>query len=206
MITLGMQFLLKAIALIVSEGHILPGSTSDTYNWFGAGFIGPIPTPAILFIIIAVVMNIFLTRTRTGRSVYYVGANVDTARLSGVNVEKIRIIAYILAGFFAAVTAFIITGRIRSATATIGEGYEMDALTAIVIGGISIGGGKGNIWNTVLGAFIISLLTNIMFLIGVNTQNQMIVKGFVLIFAVLLDQSKNIAKIAVKNKKVVGSL
>ncbi len=194
MITFGMQSVLQAFALIVTQGHILPGSKSNIYNYIGNGALGDIPFPLLLFFAIALILNIFLKRTKTGRSVYYTGTNVTAARLSGINVEKVRVIVYVFAAFFATVVAIIITARINSATATIGEGYELDALTAIVVGGISLEGGKGTLINTVIGAFIIVVLSNILFLLGVKPEDQMIAKGIIIVLAVCVEKRQIIGK------------
>lgn len=188
MLTFGMLSFLQAIALIISKGHILPGSKSAAYNFLGDGMIGFIPMPVIIFIVLTVLLYFFLTYTKPGRSIYYMGANVNVARLSGIRIVFFRVFVYVISGLLATLAALVLTARIKSATGTMGIGYEMDAVTAIVIGGVSLDGGKGTILNAVIGVFIIGVLSNVLSMIGVSTQNQMVAKGIIIIIAVCVEK------------------
>ena len=129
-----------------------------------------------------------LNNTTMGRHTYALGSNEDAAKLSGLNTDKIKIAVYTISGILAAVAGVIITSRLYSAQPTAGDGYELDAIAAVVLGGTSLTGGKGKISKTIVGALIIGVLSNALNLLDVSSYYQMMVKGVVILIAVLLDR------------------
>lgn len=188
MITFGMLTVLQAITLLITGGYPQGGSTSDFYNFFGKGTIGGVfPVSILVFFILTGLAAILMQKTLFGRRVYYMGSNREAARLAGVKVGMHRIVSYVISGLCAAMAAIVLTGRINGATSKMGHNYEFDAMTAIVVGGISLSGGKGNMINMIIGVLIMATIGNGMNILGIQTEQQYIVRGLVLIIAVLVD-------------------
>lgn len=188
MVTFGMLTVLQAITLLITGGYPQGGSTSDFYNFFGKGTIGGVfPVSILVFFILTALAAVLMQKTVFGKRVYYMGANREAARLAGVKVGKHRIISYVISGLCAAMAAIVLTGRINGATSKMGHNYEFDAMTAIVVGGISLSGGKGNMINMIIGVFIMGTIGNGMNILGIQAEQQYIVRGLVLIIAVLVD-------------------
>ena len=188
MVTFGMLTVLQAITLLITGGYPQGGSTSDFYNFFGKGTIGGVfPVSILVFFILTALAAVLMQKTLFGRRVYYMGSNREAARLAGVEVNKHRIISYVISGLCAAMAAIVLTGRINGATSKMGHNFEFDAMTAIVVGGISLAGGKGNMINMLIGVFIMATIGNGMNILGIQTEQQYIVRGLVLIIAVLVD-------------------
>ena len=139
-------------------------------------------------IVVFLVCGYVLNNTTMGRHTYALGSNEDAAKLSGLNTDKIKIAVYTISGILAAVAGIIITSRLYSAQPTAGDGYELDAIAAVVLGGTSLTGGKGKISKTIVGALIIGVLSNALNLLDVSSYYQMMVKGVVILIAVLLDR------------------
>ena len=188
MITFGMLTVLQAITLLITGGYPQGGSTSDFYNFFGKGTIGGVfPVSILVFFVLTGLAAILMQKTLFGRRVYYMGSNREAARLAGVKVGMHRIVSYVISGLCAAMAAIVLTGRINGATSKMGHNYEFDAMTAIVVGGISLSGGKGNMINMIIGVLIMATIGNGMNILGIQTEQQYIVRGLVLIIAVLVD-------------------
>lgn len=188
MITFGMLTVLQAITLLITGGYPQGGSTSDFYNFFGKGTIGGVfPVSILVFFILTGLAAILMQKTLFGRRVYYMGSNREAARLAGVKVGMHRVVSYVISGLCAAMAAIVLTGRINGATSKMGHNYEFDAMTAIVVGGISLSGGKGNMINMIIGVLIMATIGNGMNILGIQTEQQYIVRGLVLIIAVLVD-------------------
>ena len=188
--TLGMMSAARGLALIYSDGR--PISRLDPgFNFLGQGSIIGIPVPIIIFAVVAVAAHIVLNYTRFGRHVYAIGGNEQAARVSGINIKRATIIIYTLCGLLAGIAGIISAGRIGSGNPQLGTGIELDAITAAVIGGTSFKGGIGTIWGTVIGALIIQSLNTGLVLLGMNDFVQMVVKGAIIIIAVILDERKN---------------
>ena len=160
---------------------------SDFFYFIGNGFIFGIPIPVYTMLIIFIFSYYFLTYTRSGRYVYAVGGNEEAANLAGIKVDKIKLMVYGISGGLSSIAALIVTSRLSSAQPTAGTGYELDAIAAVVLGGTSLFGGKGKVVGTIMGALIIGLLSNALNLMNISSYYQMIVKGLVILFAVLLD-------------------
>lgn len=150
------------------------------------GEVGPIPVPLIIMVVVALIAWYILNKTTFGRSIYAVGGNKEAARLSGINVNISLTAVYVISAILAGLSGILVTARLALGTALIGQGYELDAIAAVVVGGASLNGGKGKVLNTILGAFIIGFLNNILNLAGVAAYPQMIIKGLIIVAAVIL--------------------
>lgn len=159
-----------------------------TFKELGQGVAWGVPVPVILMVAVFVLGGVFLRYTRYGRYVYGVGGNEEASRLSGVNVKAIRYMVYSLAGLMSGLAGLVLVSRIHSAQPRAGSGYEMDIITAVVLGGVSITGGEGRISTVVMGVLIMGVLTNGLILINVNEYWQQVIKGLVLIAAVGFDR------------------
>jgi ribose transport system permease protein len=188
--TLGTMTLLRGVALVLSNGSPISGFSSDLFAMLGGGYVARlIPVPVVLMLAMFAVFWFVLTRTVFGRHVYATGGNAEAARLSGVNTDRVQILVYTVSGAMAALAGVILTSRLDSAQPTAGAGYELDAITAVVLGGTSLAGGRGWIFGTLVGALLIGVLNNGLNLMGVSAFYQLVVKGSVILLAVLLDRS-----------------
>lgn len=191
MITLGSQLVFAGAALLATNARVLPGSKSEFYGSLGQGTLfGFIPTPVFIFIVIVIISHFVLSITSFGRRIYLLGGNYEAARLSGIRVRFYKAIVYSLAGVSSAIAAVILSSRTHGGSPLAGVGYELDAIAAVIVGGISLNGGEGSVLRTLLGVFIIGVLSNILNLLGLSSFNQMIVKGIVVVLAVWLDSKK----------------
>jgi ribose/xylose/arabinose/galactoside ABC-type transport system permease subunit len=182
MMTLGTMSISQGIALQLrpQPGGLIPGE----FAWLASGSVAGIPVPVIYFALVAAVAFVVLTSTRFGKHVYAVGGNEETTRLSGLPTDRIKFGVYAVSGFCAALGGIFLSSRIRSGDALIGTSFGLDSITAVVLGGTSLFGGRGSLLGTVAGVFIIASLSNIMNLLGVSTYFQYIFKGAILIVAV----------------------
>lgn len=185
--TLAMLTIARGATLVYTDGRPITG-LPDAFVWLGAGDVGRVPVPVIIMALVFLVAHLILTRTVLGRYVYAIGGNEEAARLSGVNVIFYKALVYAISGVLSAVSAVILTARLNSAQPTAGSGYELDAIAAVVLGGTTLAGGEGSIGGTLLGAFIIGVINNGLNLLNVNPFYQQVVKGVVILLAVLLDR------------------
>ena len=188
--TLGMMEMARGVALLVTKGRPI-SVTDDRYIFLGVGSLGPIPVPIIVMIVICIVLYIVLVHTPYGRRIMALGGNAQAAKISGINVGGYILSIYVAAGFLAAITSILMTGRLASGQPSLGEGYEMDGIAAAVIGGTSLAGGVGSVWGTLCGALVIGVINNGMDLLSISSYWQKIIKGAIIILAVVLDQMKN---------------
>ncbi|HAK45755.1 MAG TPA: sugar ABC transporter permease [Spirochaeta sp.] len=187
--TLGMMTVARGAAALFTQGRPV-GDLKDSFTFIGTGsFIG-IPIPIWIYIAMAILSHILLSKTKFGRHVFAIGGNEQAARICGINVEKTLVKVYAYAGFLTAVSAIMLTARTSAGNPTYGVAYELDAIAATVIGGTSLSGGLGSIPFCVVGALIIGVLNNGMDLLGVNAYWQQIVKGVIIVVAVLIDARK----------------
>ncbi|GLI51963.1 ribose import permease protein RbsC [Tepidanaerobacter syntrophicus] len=184
--TLGMQNICRGLALIATNASPISGFPS-IIQYLGSAFIGIVPASFILVIIVYIIFHIFLTRTPTGRYIYAVGGNKEAARLSGINVDAVLVIVYMLSGLMAAMGGLILSGRVNAAYPLAGLAYETDAIAAVIIGGASFMGGVGTVWGTLVGAIIMAVLRNGLNLLGVSAEWQTVAIGAVIIGAVYVD-------------------
>ncbi|MCP1639120.1 ribose transport system permease protein [Streptococcus gallinaceus] len=191
-VTLATMTIFRGATLVYSNGNPITEGLSDSFlfQFLGQGYVVGIPFPVILMFLTFVILYILLHKTAFGKSVYALGGNEKAAYISGVKLNKVKIIIYTISGMMASISGLIITSRLNSAQPTAGASYEMDAIAAVVLGGTSLSGGKGRILGTLIGALIIGVLNNGLNIIGVSAFWQQVVKGIVILIAVLLDRLK----------------
>lgn len=190
-VTLGMMTAARGSALVYTNGRPVI-NLSDSYNQIGGGYFLGIPLPVIIFLIVVLSGVFILHYTRFGRYVYAVGGNELAAKVSGINPDKILIAVYAITGALAGLAGIVLSSRVMSASPAIGQGYELDAIAAVVIGGTSLSGGVGTIAGTIAGALIIGVMNNGLDMLNVSSYWQAIIKGLIIVLAVLLDKkSKN---------------
>jgi inositol transport system permease protein len=187
--TLGMMTVARGAAALYTQGRPV-GDLKDTFTFIGTGSFLGIPLPIWIYIAMAILAHVLLSKTKFGRHVFAIGGNEQAARICGINVERTLVKVYAFAGFLTAVSAILLTARTSAGNPTYGLAYELDAIAATVIGGTSLSGGIGSIPFCVIGALIIGVLNNGMDLLGVNAYWQQIVKGFIIVIAVLIDARK----------------
>jgi inositol transport system permease protein len=188
--TLGMMTAARGLALIYSNGRPI-SKLSPGYNWIGQGDLLGIPVPIWLLALVAVGAHMALNYTRFGRHTYAIGGNDQAARVSGINISKVKIGIFGLSGLMAGLAGVMLSARIGSGNPQLGTGIELDAITAAVIGGTSFNGGVGTIWGTIVGALIIGIINNGLDLLNVSPFMQQVVKGVIIVLAIIIDERKN---------------
>ncbi len=189
-VTLGTMTIARGLALIFSKGRPV-SNLSDSFNFIGGGQIAGIPFPIIILIFAFIICSLILNKTVWGRYMYAIGGNELAAKASGINVGKIKMLVYILCGVLTAVGGILLTSRITTGQPNAGQGFELDAIAAAIIGGTSTAGGKGTMAGTLLGALIIGVISNGLDLLNVSSYYQQLAMGVIIIAAVVLDSSKN---------------
>jgi erythritol transport system permease protein len=192
--TLGVLYVARGAALLISGGATFPnlGGRADLANTgfprLGAGMLLGVPVPIWIMAALAAAAVFVATRTPFGRQVYAVGGNERAALLSGVRVRRVKFLVYVISSACAALVGLIIAAQLGAAHPATGETFELNAIAAVVLGGTSLMGGRGTIGGTLIGAFVIGVLADGLVLLGVSEFWQMVVKGLVIVFAVILDQ------------------
>ena len=189
-VTLASMNITKGIALVYTNGAPIRCMT-DAFKFPGAGYVGPIPVPVILMLVVFVIVVLIVNRTHLGRHIYAVGGNAQAAKFSGINVEKVKFLVYTYTGIMAGIAGMVVASRLYSGQPTAGDGAEMDAIAAVVVGGTSMSGGSGRLGGTLIGVLIIGVLNNGLNLLGVDSNWQYIVKGLVILLAVYVDFLRN---------------
>lgn len=185
-VTLAMMIIIEGVAFLISKGLPIYGFP-ESFAVIGQGYVGPIPIPVIITIVVLAIGAFILNKTYFGRYFYAVGGNEEAAKLSGIKVKNVKYLVYSLSGFFAGVAGIVILSRTNSATVTAGKMLELEILTACVLGGVSVTGGVGRISNIIAGVLILGVLSNGMVLMNVSEFTQMVIKGSVLLVAVAFD-------------------
>ncbi|HAX97804.1 MAG TPA: ribose ABC transporter permease [Candidatus Atribacteria bacterium] len=188
-VTLGSMSIFRGATLLIAQGKPISGM-SPAFRFIGAGMIGPIPFPVILFLGCVIIFGIMLRRTVFGRYIYAIGGNQEAALLSGIMVDRVKILTYTILGTLSGLSALILTSRLNSGELVAGQGYELDVIASVVIGGTSMMGGEGGVYGTLIGALLIGVISNGLNLLGVQPYWQMMVKGTIIILAVLMDRMK----------------
>lgn len=188
--TLGMMSIARGLAYIYSGGRPI-SNLQDGYNFIGQGSIFGLPVPVFLFLAVAAVAHFVLNYTRFGRYVYATGGNEVAARVSGIRIPRLTIIIYSVSGFLAGLAGVLLSARIGSGNPELGLGIELDSITATIIGGTSFKGGIGTIWGTIIGALLIGIINNGLDLLNVSPFMQMVVKGAIIVIAIIIDERKN---------------
>ncbi|HAK45223.1 MAG TPA: ribose ABC transporter permease [Spirochaeta sp.] len=184
--TLAMMTILRGLSFVLCSGMPIWG-LPESFKALGQGYVGPIPIPVIVMLLTFVIGWVFLNRTKTGRYIYGLGGNKEAVRLSGVNTARIQTLVFVISSFLTGIAGVIMLSRINTGQPKIGTGYEMDVITAVVLGGVSIMGGEGSLFGVLIGVLITGVLSNGMILIDVSEYSQQITKGLVLLLAVVFD-------------------
>jgi ribose transport system permease protein len=185
--TLGSLSFYAGAALLYTNGAIIAGVTGTWYGFIGRGKLLGIPIHVYIFFIIAVIYQILLNNTTLGRKIKYVGTNTTAAEIAGIRSNRIRTIAFIISSLSVAIAVLIYSSRMTTGSPVTGEGFEFDAITAVVIGGTSLAGGKGSIYKTIIGVLLLAVIINALTLYNVPYAYQNIVKGFLIIVAIIID-------------------
>lgn len=188
--TLGMLSAARGMTLIYGGGKPVPALTPD-FRWIGTGSVFGVPMPVVLFAVVFLVSWYVLNRTRFGRYIYAVGGNPHAANTSGINVSRLRFSVYVISGGLSGLAGMILSARTGSALPQAGIAYELDAIAAVVIGGTSLSGGVGRITGTLIGALIIGVMNNGLDLMGIQSYYQQVLKGALIVGAVMLDQKRS---------------
>ncbi|MDR2936925.1 MAG: ribose ABC transporter permease [Rikenellaceae bacterium] len=186
--TLAMLTMARGFTMLYTGGFPITG-LGYTFAFVGTGWWLGIPMPVWVSIGVIALFTFFMRKTKTGRYIYAVGGNEKATRLSGVNVRRVKMVVYTLAGVLSAVAGILVTARLDSAQPNAGMGYELDSIAAVVIGGTSLNGGKGSIIGTVIGALIIGVLNNGLVLLNVSPFWQQVIKGMVILLAVIIEKA-----------------
>lgn len=188
--TLGTMAIFRGILQVYTDGRPITGFNSDFIDYIGRGYLLGIPVPTIILVVATLIMIFITKKTVFGKEIYAVGGNERAAILSAINVDKVKIKVYALSGLLTTISGVILLSRLNSAQPTAGTAYEMDAIAAVVLGGTSMAGGKGRITGTFIGILMIGVISNALNILSVSSFYQNIVKGIVILLAVLVDRKK----------------
>lgn len=182
-ITYAIQIIVAAVANAVVKGQFqAPQYRSGLFKTIGTGL-----WPVLFFVVIAAIMQFILVKTKFGRSLYFLGANMQAAKMAGIKTRQTRFLAHFICGICAGIAGVLVVARVNAASISQGLNYEMDAMACVAVGGVSLAGGEGNIIKTVLGVVVLSVLLNSLNLMGIQANEQLIVRGAVIILAVVID-------------------
>lgn len=184
--TLASMTVLRGLAYIITGGNSVIW-TNGAFTKIGTGYVWIVPLPVIIMIFVLISGVYLTTELKFGRYIYAVGGNLEASRWSGIEVDKVKIIVYIVMGILTSIAGLIITARLGSGQPSAGTNFEMDCITAAVVGGTSLSGGKGKIIGTIFGVLLLTVLTNGMTLVGINTYWQQVLKGIIIVVSVLAD-------------------
>ena len=187
--TLGMMAVLRGIGYLSTNARAVQ-TEGDSLRVLGVGYVGPIPIPVIIALVVLVVVAILLNRTVLGRYLYAVGGNPEAARSAGLPVHRIAMVAFVVVAVTAAISGLVQAGRLDSFQPTIGVGFELNVIAAVILGGTRLSGGEGTVSGTLLGVLILGVLSNGLVLLDVNPFWQEVVRGTVIIIAVALDEMR----------------
>lgn len=185
--TLGMMTIARGLTMLYTNGFPITG-LGPCFQYLGTAWLLGVPVPVWVAFVLIVAFSLYMSRSRRGRYIYAIGGNEKASRLSGIRVNRVLLWVYTMAGVLAAVAGLLVTARLDSAQPNAGSGYELDSIAAVVIGGTSLNGGKGSIIGTVVGALIIGVLNNGLVLLNVSPFWQQVIKGFVILGAVIIDK------------------
>ena len=193
--TLGTMVMVRGFALMLADGGtVKPGKAAEDFFFLGGGYLFGIPTPIYVFVIVCILAGVTLKLTPFGRAVYAVGSNEEAAHLSGVNVPLVTFGVYIIGSVLAALSGLIFLSRLSVGDPNSGLGLELEAITIAVIGGASLFGGEGTVIGTIGGAMVLAIIANVLNLAGVSPFSQQVVKGAIIILAVLMETGRKARK------------
>lgn len=191
-VTLATMTIFRGLTLVYTDGRPIAGPKDNfAFKFLEKGQFFGIPFQVILFILAFLLLWIILNKTTLGRKIYAVGGNEKASYISGINIDKVKICVYVVSSLMAVLSGLVLTSRLNSAQPTAGAAYEMDAIAAVVLGGTSMTGGSGSLTGTLIGILILGVLNNGLNLLGVSSFYQQIVKGIVILIAVLIDRKRN---------------
>lgn len=199
-VTLATQSIFKGTTYLISDLVPVAGLPKDLLV-LGQGYLLGIPVPVYIMFAVVLIAWILINRTKFGRYVLAMGGNAEAARVSGINVDKMRFGVFMCCGLCTGIASVIMTARTASAQVAAGQGMEMDAIAAVVIGGTSMSGGNANVWGTLFGCLVVGIVNNGMNLLGINANWQIIAKGLLILFAVVIDTLSIRAQNAMLNKR-----
>ncbi len=189
--TLGTMVMIRGFSLMVADGGTVnPGKAAENFFWLGGGYLAGVPTPIYVFAAVCLVAYVVLSHTTFGRAIFAVGSNDEAARLSGIDVPITTFAVYVVCGFLAALSGLIFLSRLSVGDPNSGLGLELEAITIAVIGGTSLFGGEGGVVGTIGGATILAIIANVLNLAGVSPFSQQVVKGAIIILAVLMETGR----------------
>lgn len=189
-VTLGTQSIARGLALILAHGMPV-GNFPDSFSYIGTSSVfGFLPWLVIIYIAVIIIMNFVMKKRPFGRHLYAVGGNEEAAKVAGINVDRIKIQAYLIEGFLVGLASVMMASRLKSAAPGLGTGYEGDAIAGCIIGGVSFTGGIGTVFDMVLGALVIGVINNGMDLLGIDAFYKYVVKGSIIVLAVLVDRKR----------------
>ena len=192
--TLGTMSLWRGLTLVITQARpisIRKAPAADAFCFIGSGSVLGVPVPVWIMVLVFLLAYVILRHRRIGRYLYAIGCNEEAALYSGIQTQKVKLFAFSISGLLASLAGIIVTARLSSATPTAGTAYEMDAIAAAVLGGVSMAGGKGNIRGIAVGALLIGILSNALNLLNIGSYYQGVVKGIVILIAVLLDRGES---------------
>ena len=189
-VTYATQSIVRGLVYVITVAGTLR-LTDEAFLQFGGGYLGVFPRPVIYMVIIMIITTLILSRSALGRHMYAIGGNPKAADFAGINTRKVKIFIYTITGICAALSGLILTSRNTSMQPSLGNGAEMDAIAAVVLGGTSMFGGQGAVFGTIIGAFIIGIINNGLNLLGMDSFFQYIAKGIIILAAVYMDDIKN---------------
>lgn len=184
--TLASMTILRGLAYIVTKGDPV-SATSPDFTFFGTGYAGVIPIPVIIMAVVIAIGVFLTTKTRFGRYIYAVGGNEIASKWSGLNVDQVKILVFLIMGILTSISGLIVAARLGSGQPSAGQAFEMDCITAAVVGGTSMQGGKGRVAGAIVGVLLLGVLSNGMTLLDINTYWQQVFKGVIIVVAVLID-------------------
>ena len=184
MLTFGLKMAYRGLAQALTGNVTYREETTAFFSFLGKGTVGGIPCIVLIMLAIALVVGLFISRSRFGREVVCIGNNPEASRLSGISISKTRLKCFLIAGLCCAAAGILLASRTRAVNALSGDGYEMDAMCGLVIGGYAVFGGYGSVWRAVLGVFEYSAIKNVLNLLGVNSYGQQLAQGVILLIAV----------------------
>ena len=189
--TLGSMVMIRGFGLMVADGGpVNPGQAADNFFWLGGGYLLGVPTPIYVFAAVCLVAYAVLSHTTFGRAVFAVGSNDEAARLSGIDVATTTFSVYVICSVLAALSGLIFLSRLSVGDPNSGLGLELEAITIAVIGGTSLFGGEGGVIGTIGGAMILAIIANVLNLAGVSPFSQQVVKGAIIVLAVLMETGR----------------
>ena len=185
-VTVGTMTIVRGLTYLYTGGYPIVGKT-ESFKFIGSGYVGFIPFPIIIWIVMVIFWQFVLSKTKLGRYTLAIGGNKEAARLSGVPIDFYKIMTFVIGGLMAAMAGIIYASRLNSATPLAGQGYELDAIAATVIGGTPVSGGAGSVVGTMVGVLLLTVISNVFNLLGVNVYMQYVIKGIIIIAVVGFD-------------------